>query len=113
MTVLFVSTRASSKEPDAPVVTRVTSSPEITPDKEGVPVYVAIEDPSYSLFAAVIPVTVKAAGVILAVSLSEILPIGVVDGGHEHDAFAVAVLILSELDKIIDKTADEIAFAEL
>ena len=53
------------------------------------------------------------AGVVFAVLLPEIFPIRIVDGGDQNHAFPVAVLILSELDQIIDKTTNEIAFAKL
>ena len=53
------------------------------------------------------------AGIVDAAALTERLPVGIVDRGHDDDFLAVTVLILPELDKIVDKATNEIAFAKL
>ncbi len=58
----------SAKVPVAPVETRLTTSPDITPKRDALTVVkVAVVVPSYTLLFAVAPVTVNPIEVILAV----------------------------------------------
>ena len=58
----------SEKTPVAETVFNVTVSPETTPKRAAPAVFImAAVEPSYTLLAAVRPITVKALGVMLAV----------------------------------------------